>query len=227
MTTTSSPWSRDAWDPSSAVTLPPPPAPTARAGLPPPPHPAPTPPPDAIPGPLGFQPPRPRRRLWLPAALALLLVVVVSAGVGSTVTYLAMRGDHAAAPTTQPSGPAPAAAPPSAQVNPADATASKDHVCQVFDVSVRGQQGKGGFRVEGNPNVPLLLRALNSASAVQNALGPAVPPDVAAAARKFISSTLDVTTAAMGNTSTPEVNRLTDVDADAINGLVDACGLPR
>jgi hypothetical protein len=36
-----------------------------------------------------------------------------------------------------------------------------------------------------------------------------------------------VTTAAMGNTPTSEVNRLTDVDADAINGLVDACGLPR
>ena len=75
--------------------------------------------------------------------------------------------------------------------------------------------------------MPMLLRALNSASAVQNALVPAVPPDVAAAARKYINSTLDVTTAAMGNTSTSEVNRLTDVDADAINGLVDACGLPR
>jgi hypothetical protein len=164
--------------------------------------------------------------LWLPAILALLLVVVVSAGVGSGVTYLAMRGDHNS-PTAQPSGTAPAPAAPGSQVSPADAAAAKDHVCQVFDVSVRGQQGKGGFRVEGNPNVPLLLRALNSASTVQNALGPAVPPEVAAAARRYISSTLDVTTAAMGNTSTPEVNRLTDVDADAINGLVDACGLPR
>jgi hypothetical protein len=73
----------------------------------------------------------------------------------------------------------------------------------------------------------MLLRAINSASAVQNALVPAVPPNVAAAAQKYISTTLDVTTAAMGNTSTSEVNRLTDADTAAINGLVDSCGLPR
>ena len=45
----------------------------------------------------------------------------------------------------------------------------------------------------------MVLRAMNSASAVQNALVPAVPPDVASAARKYISATLDTTTAAMGN----------------------------
>ena len=162
--------------------------------------------------PARVSPPQPRRRLWLSAALALLLVVVVSAGwVNSDLSGDARRPRSRANRTAIRSRTR--AAPPSAQVNPADAPATKDHFCQVFDVSVRGQQGKGGFRVEGNPNVPLLLRALNSASAVQNALGPAVPPDVAAAARKYISSTLDVTTAAMGNTSTPEVNRLTDVDA--------------
>jgi hypothetical protein len=31
----------------------------------------------------------------------------------------------------------------------------------------------------------------------------------------------------MGNTPTPEVNRLTDLAADAIYALIDACGLPR
>ena len=56
---------------------------------------------------------------------------------------------------------------------------------------------------------------MNSASTVQNALVPAVPPDVSAAARKYISATLDLTTAAMGNTPTSEVNRLTDVRNDA------------
>jgi hypothetical protein len=163
--------------------------------------------------------------LWLPAALALLAVVVVSAGVGSAVTYLAMRGDHLTSPTTQPSGPAPAPAAP--QVSTADADAAKQNLCHVFDVSVRGQEGQGGFRVEGNLNVPVVLRALNSTSAVQNAMVPAVPPDVAAAARKYVGATLDQTTAAMGNTPTSEVNRLTDVRNNATYALLDACGLPR
>ena len=219
-TTSSSPWSKDA---PSTVTLPPP----ARPAPPPPPPAAPTLPPVGVPGPVGFQPPRPRRAPWLLMGLALLVTVVVSAAVGSTVTYLAMRGDHGASPAAQPPSPAPTPAPAGPQFSPADAAAAKDHLCQVFDVSVRGQEGKGGFRVEGNPNIPMLLRALNSTSAVQNALVPAVPPDVAAAARKYISTTLEVTTAAMGNTPINEVNRLTDVDADAINAMVDACGLPR
>jgi hypothetical protein len=208
------PWAREA---SPSVTLPPPPAPTRQG--------PPLPPPVGTPVPVGFSPPR-RPRRWPWAVLALLVTVVVSAAVGSTVTYLATHGDNPAPAPTQPSAAAPSA-PAVPQVSPGDAAAAKQNLCQVFDVSVRGQQGKGGFRVEGNPNVPMLLRALNSTSAVQNALVPAVPPDVAAAARKYISTTLDVTTAAMGNTPTSEVNRLTDVDADAINGLVDACGLPR
>ena len=82
--------------------------------------------------------------------------------------------------------------------------------------------------MQGAVNVPVVLRALNSASSVQNALqNPAVPPNVAAAARKYISTTLDETTAAMGNTPTSEGKRLTDARTDAIYGLLDMCGLPR
>ena len=209
------PWAREA---SPSVTLPPPPAPTRQG--------PPLPPPVGTPVPVGFRPPR-RPRRWPWAVLALLVAVVVSAAVGSTVTYLATHGDNPALAPAQPSAAVPSA-PAVPQVSPGDAAAAKQNLCQVFDVSVRGQEGQGGVRVaDGGVNTPLVLRAMNSASTVQNALVPAVPPDVAAAARKYISATLDQTTAAMGNTPTSEVNRLTDVRNDATFALVDACGLPR
>ncbi|EFG78704.1 hypothetical protein HMPREF0591_1330 [Mycobacterium parascrofulaceum ATCC BAA-614] len=72
-----------------------------------------------------------------------------------------------------------------------------------------------------------MLRTVNSALAVQTALVPALPADVASAARNYIQTTLEATTAAMGNTPTPEVNRLNDISNDAINALVGVCGLPR
>ena len=219
---TSSPWSR-AGAPSG--TLPPPPGP-ARVPAPPP-VPAATVPPTGAPLPSVFpQGPKPRRRGWLWVALGLPLVIVVSAATGSMVTFAATHNaTHSAA---QPSS-APSVAPsaPTPQVSAADASAAKDHLCQVFDVSVRGEQGKGGLRVEGNLNVPVVLRSVNSALAVQTALVPAVPADVGSAARNYIQTTLDVTTAAMGNTPTPEVNRLNDISNDAINALLDVCGLPR
>ena len=217
---TSSPWSRVG---SPSVTLPPP-----AAG--PPTAPLPASPAGGVMFPTSFpQPTRPRNRNWLWATLGLLLVIVVSAATGSAVTFVAMRSDNAMRPHGQPSSaPAePTSASPTPQFSAADAAAAKAHLCQVFDTSIRGQEGQGGLRVQGNLNLPIVLRAVNSASAVQNALTPAVPPETADAARKYVSATLDQTTAAMGNTPTPEVNRLTDVRNDAINGLIDVCGLPR
>ena len=216
--TTTSPWSQQA-SPHVTVPAPPPGAPTY------PPAPGSVPP--GAPGPAGFRPQRPPRRPWGWIVLALLLAVGVAAGVGSTVTYVAMRNDRAASTPSSPQSASPSSHLATPQFSTTQADAAKQHLCQVFDTSVRGQQGQGGFRVEGNLNVPLTLRAVNSAAAVQNALAPAVPPDVATAAHKYISTTLDLTTAAMGNTPTPEVNRLTDLSTDAIYGLIDACGLPR
>jgi hypothetical protein len=153
------------------------------------------------------------------------MTVGVAAAVASAGTYLVIGSDRASTPaslktvTVSPS--------PASQFSPAEAAAAKQNLCHVFDVSVRGQEGQGGLRMEGNLNVPVVLRALNSASVVQNALVSAVPPDVAAAARKYVSATLDQTTAAMGNTPTSEGNRLTGVRNDAMYGLLDSCGLPR
>ena len=218
---TSSPWSRVG---APSGTLSPPPAPPIPAPLP---APAATAPPTGAPLTSVFpQGLKPRRRGWLLVALGLPLVIVASAATGSLVTFAAMRNaTHSAA---QPSSaPSVALSAPTPQVSAADASAARDHLCKVFDTSVRGQEGQGGLREQGNLNLPVVLRALNSASAVQNALAPSVPPETATAARKYIGATLDQTTAAMGNTLTPEVNRLTDVRNDAINGLLDACGLPR
>jgi hypothetical protein len=137
--------------------------------------------------------------------------------------------DHRPAATpaspSQTASPSPAPAAPQFSSNEVDA--AKQHLCHVFDVSVRGQEGQGGLRVEGNLNVPVTFRAVNSAMAVQNALVPAVPADVASAAAKYISTTLDTTTAAMGNPPASEVNRLTDLRNDATDSLLDVCGLAR
>ena len=216
---TSSPWSRAG---SPSVTLPPPPAAA------PPPAPAATMPPTAAPFPSGFpQGRKPRRPVWLWVALGLLLAIVVSAATGSIVTFAAVHNaiGPAAQPSSAPSASTSALTTP--QFSAADSSAAKDHLCQVFEVSVRGEQGKGGLRVEGNLNVPVVLRSVNSVVAVQTALVPAVPADIGSAARNYIQTTLDVTTAAMGNTPTPEVNRLNDISNDAIKALLDVCGLPR
>lgn len=207
--TTTSPWARQATPPA-------PPNP----GMPlPPVVTAPNPPPPAAPS--TARPVR-RRRRW-PWIVLLVLLVAAAAAVGSVVTYAVTRTDSAAS-AAQPS----AATPPTAQFSAAEANTAKQNLCQTFDVSVRGQQGQGGLRVAGGGvNVPVTLRALNSATAVQTALVPATPPDVAAAAKRYVSTTLDVTTAAMGNTPTSEVNRLTDVNNDALFALIDVCGLPR
>ena len=165
-------------------------------------------------------------RLWVWATLVLILVAATSA-VGGAITYSALNDDtHPPASSTPPSGGS--SSPPVApRFSAAETAAAKDHLCQVFNVSVRGQEGQGGLRVEGNLNIPMVLRALNSASVVQNALIVAVPAEVSAPARSYISATLDQTTAAMGNTPTSEVNRLTDVRNDAMFALLDTCGLPR
>lgn len=216
-----SPWSKQS---SPSATLPGPPPQTI------PPQPTQTTPPPAGPqwaAPPGPMPPtRPRRTIkpWVVAGA--LLAVAVSAAVGSGTTLLWTAHERQSAPTTS-AAPTPQSAPPTPQFSPQEVAAAKDRLCRTFDVSVRGQEGQGGLRNQGNLNVPLVLRSVNSALAVQVALVPAVPEDVANAARTYITTELDATTAVMGNTPAEGVNRLTEISNDAINKLLDVCGLPR
>lgn len=179
----------------------------------------------SMPSPSGFAQGEPRRRSRAGLAVVLLLTAVASGAVGSIAAFAALHNDTPSAaqpPSASPPAPPPATPP---QFSAADASAAKRNLCHVFDISV-GQKEQGGFRVEGNLNMPVTLRAVTSAVAVQNALTPAVPTDVASAARKYITTTFDVATAAMGNTSVNEINRLTAVSNDAVDALVDVCGLP-
>jgi hypothetical protein len=116
---------------------------------------------------------------------------------------------------------------PTPQFNPGEVSAAKDHLCRTFDMSVRGQEGQGGLREQSNLNLPLTLRSVNSALAVQVALVPAVTSDVANAARTYVAAELEATTAVMGNTPATDVNRLVNISNDAVNKLLDVCGLPR
>lgn len=73
----------------------------------------------------------------------------------------------------------------------------------------------------------MTLQAVASAVAVENALSPALPADVASAARRYITTTLDAATAAMGDVSINEINRLTTESNGAVDALLEVCGLPR
>jgi hypothetical protein len=78
----------------------------------------------------------------------------------------------------------------------------------------------------GELNLPLVLRAVNSIVAVEDALPAATPPEVtAAAARKYIDTNLDLTTAALRNVSVEEGNHLNDVANNAMYEFADVCRL--
>jgi hypothetical protein len=149
-------------------------------------------------------------------------VVVLAAITGTAAVTYAVAHNKTTGPASAPS-PAPTAQP---QYSAADQAAAKQQVCQAFEVSARGEQGQGGVRSNGQVNLPLVLRTVNSVVAVQNALSPATPPDVAAAAKKYMQTSLDLTSAAMGNTPIDEVNRLNDIGNTATYAFADVCGLP-
>jgi hypothetical protein len=190
--------------------------------LPPTQQPVPGPPTAGPPQPPVAPHPRPPRRGGRALLVAGVSAVVLAAMAGTAAVTYAVAHNTTTGPGSAPS-PAPTAQP---QYSAADQAAAKQQVCQAFEASARGEQGQGGVRVNGDLNVPLVLRTLNSVVAVQNALLPATPPDVAAAAKKYMQTSVDLTTAAMGNAPIDEVTRLNDVGNTATYAFADVCGLP-
>ena len=179
-------------------------------------------PPANYPG--AYQPvPQPPRgsgpRLW-PILAVFSVIVIAAIGITALVTASIVRSSSAQAPATTAALAAP-------QYSAAEVDAAKQNVCHVFDVSSAGKRGKGGVVVDGQPNLPVILRTLTSAVAVQNALAPALPADVATAAHKYVTTTLDLATGATGSASLDEINRLTTSSNDAAYSMADVCGLPR
>lgn len=189
------------------------------------------PPPPSGPPPAGPPPPHQvaapqhggsNRTLWFAAAGVVILMVVAIAATAA-ITYAITRENTAPAPAApQPTSTAPAAP----QFSAAERKAADSRLCSTFDTATKGQQGQGGLIQNGALNVPLALRTVNGAVAVQNTLTPAVSPDLAKAAQTFVDRSLDSVTAALANAPIDEGNRLNDISNTAVFALADACGLP-
>lgn len=179
-------------------------------------------PPPVIPGP-GMPPPPHRPKgsnrvlLGLGAFAGIAGVIAATAA----ITYSVARQPAASTGSTATSVSSAAVGSPEQQA------AAKKRVCELFDAGTKGLAGKGGVRVDGQVNVPVVLRMMNSASAVQSALTPELPSDVDQAAREYVARTFDLTTEATGEGNIETLNRLNDDVIKAIDSLVGVCGLPR
>lgn len=154
-------------------------------------------------------PPRNWRR-WAGLAAALAATIALSATATYTLTRPVPREESAV----------------TAPVSDSDA-AARQRVCDVFVMATKGNTGRGGVVVNGELNVPNVLRGINSAVALENALSPAVPADLADATRTYITRALDLSTAA---TAGEPIDRLTDLTLasnEAGFDLADRCGVPR
>lgn len=161
--------------------------------------------------------PRPPR-VWLWALTTVVLTGVAIAATAATTYVIAHSASttSAAAPT----------APPASALTPAQRADAKQAVCHAFDVSSRGMDTQGGARVDGNPNLPMLLRMLSGTVSIEQALTPATPDDIAGPAHSVVTTNLDLLNAALGQASISDVKTATSVSNDAVDALVSACGLP-
>ena len=187
-------------------------------------------PPPQNPPPYGWNPPpaggppmvaqsaprQPRMWVW---ALSTAILMVVAVAATAAITYAIA---HSA--TSSGSAPASPAAPSFTAAEQADA---KRAVCNAFDVTTANQQAQGGVVLDGQPNVPVLLRKVTGAVTIIQALAPATPSDVATSARQYVTANLDLMNAALGQGSLDDIKKLTASTNDATSTFADACGLPR
>ncbi len=177
-----------------------------------------TPPPTgSAPGPLQQGAPRPPK-MWLWALVTSILMVVAIAATAA-ITYAIA---HSASST-----PAAPATPASPTFTAGEQAEAKQSLCETFDKSTAGQQAQGGVVVDGQPNVPVLLRKVTGAVSIIQALVPATPESVATPARQYVAANLSLMNASLGQGSLDEIKRLTAATNDATGTLADACGLPR
>ena len=163
--------------------------------------------------------PRPPRgpRLW-PIIAAFSVLVVLAIGITAVVTAAIVKSSATA---SRPAAPAQPAAP---QYSAAEQDSAKQSVCQAFEAGERGSTS--AVVTNGDLNIPTVLRMVNAHTAVQSALSPATPPDVTEAANKYLTSNLNLTTAALANKPVDQLNSLTVANNGAIDSIADVCGLP-
>lgn len=179
-------------------------------------------PPANYPG--AYQPvPQPPRgsgpRLW-PIIVVFTVIVIAAIGITALVTAAIVRSSSASqAPTVSTT-------PTTPQFSATEQAAAKDKTCRVFDAGQRGNAGQGGFINNGQLNVPVVLRSLNTVVAVQNSITPATPSDLLEAVKKFATAETDLTSAALANLPIDKLNDLTKASNGTIDTLADVCGLP-
>jgi hypothetical protein len=109
-----------------------------------------------------------------------------------------------------------------------DGAAATEQLCGVFRAAAKNQSGKrSGVVINGELNVANVLRTLNGAVALKNALSPAVPADLAAATRTYITQSLDLTTAATAGETIERLTELTIAGNETAVDIADLCGIPR
>ena len=154
------------------------------------------------------------------AALAAGLIATIAATAG--ITYAVTRPSTPATPTSVTQDASGSASAPAA-----DQAAAKKRVCDAVQVATRG--GTGDLRLPDNQvNVPVIVRILTGIGAVQNALTPAVPPDVAKAAQDYVGSALDTANAfnSEDKSTYEELKNLNETSNAKLYAFLDVCGIP-
>ena len=101
----------------------------------------------------------------------------------------------------------------------ADAAAAKEKVCHAIDAGQRGIGDMGGIVTNGDLNIPVVLRKMNTIMAVNDSLSPAVPADVSDAAKQYAATATDLTTAALAHAPVDQLVELTKTGNSAVDAL--------